>query len=109
MLTIAGQNIPITEFAETWDRVGDEGRAFDGGAWSQVRVEKRVWRATSSYLTAAEVTTLRAATTLDAIVAATNTLDGVTISAMVRVGEVSDFRPVAGGTLRRVSLELREV
>lgn len=105
MITIAGTAYPMqAPFTETLEPIGEQGRTFDGGLYSQVRAEKRRWTGTTSFLSAAQVTTLRNAIALDAVVSVTDTLRGITISAMVRA-EVQ----VGIGALWVATLDIRQV
>ena len=105
MITIAGVAYAMqAPFAESYERVGEMGRAYDGGLFSQVRTEKRRWTGTTSFLSSAELATLRANTALDAVVSVVDTLRGITISAMVRVEPQLQVT-----TLWTVSIDAREV
>ena len=105
MITIAGVSYAIQPpFSETFERVGEQGRAHDGGLYSQVRAEKRRWTGTTSFLSASELATLRTNTANDAIVTVVDTLRSITISAMVRI------EPEVGlGALWTVRLDIRQV
>ena len=70
MITINGVAYAMqAPFAESFERVGEQTRNFDGGLASQVRTEKRRWTGATSFLSASELGVLRTATALDAIVA----------------------------------------
>lgn len=105
MITIAGTAYAMqAPFTETIEPIGERGRNFDGGAYSQVRAEKRHWTGTTSFLTSAEVATLRTAIASDAIVTVVDTLRSITISAMVRAECEAGL-----GALWTASLDIREV
>jgi hypothetical protein len=105
MITIAGVPYAMqAPFAESYERVGEMGRTFDGGLFSQVRIEKRRWTGTTSFLSSAELATLRTNTALDAIVSVVDTLRSVTISAMVRIEPALTVT-----TLWTVGIDAREV
>ena len=105
MMTIAGVTYPMQPpVRETWERVGEQDRADDGSLYTQVRAEKRRWSGTTSFLTSAELATLRAATAGDAVVSVTDTIRSITISAMVRIE--ADLNV---GALWTVALDIRQV
>jgi hypothetical protein len=105
MITIAGVSYAMqAPFSETWERVGDQTRNFDGGLASQVRTEKRRWTGTTSFLTSSELATLRTNTALDAIVTVVDTLRTISISATVRIEAEAGL-----GGLWTVRLDIRQV
>jgi hypothetical protein len=105
MMTIAGVTYPMQPpVRETWERIGEQDRADDGALYTQVKAEKRRWSGTTSFLTSAELATLRANTAGDAVVSCTDTIRGITISAMVRIE--SDLNV---GALWTVALDIRQV
>jgi hypothetical protein len=105
MITVAGVSYAMqAPFRETIERIGEQDRAFDGGLYSQVRVEKRRWSGSTSFLTNAQLATLKSNTALDAVVTVVDTIRSITISAMVRV------EPELGiGALWTAALDIREV
>ena len=105
MMTIAGVTYAMQPpVRESFERVGEQDRAFDGGLYSQVRVEKRRWSGSTSFLTVAELATLRSNTALDIPVTVTDTLRSITITAMVRVEA-----EVGIGALWIANIDAREV
>jgi hypothetical protein len=105
MITINAVAYPIqAPFREVFEPIGEQGRAFDGGLYSQVRAEKRRWSGSTSFLTSAEVGVLRSAISGDAIVTVVDTVRGITISAMVR----ADIE-LGIGALWVATLDIREV
>lgn len=105
MITINGVAYAMqAPFAESFERVGEQTRNFDGGLASQVRTEKRRWTGTTSFLSASELGVLRTATALDAIVTVVDTVRSISISAMVRVDARLELT-----TLWVASLDIRQV
>lgn len=105
MIAIAGVAYGVeSPFSESFEYVGEQTRNFDGGLSSQTRAKKRRWRCTTTYLTAAQVTTLQAAIDLDTPVTVVDTMRTITISAMVRAE--ADLTVT---TLYKVRLDIREV
>ena len=109
MLTVGGVPVELESFTEN-DTIyaGTEGRGFDNAAWSQLRDGKRSWSARTAYLTAAELAALRAAAPVNTTVTVANTIDGVSMTAYVRVREVTDFQASSDGLLRRAALAMVE-
>jgi hypothetical protein len=109
LLKIAGIGVELSDFSvQDSERIGDWGRAFDGGAYSQVRAEKRVWSATTYYLLQAELAAIKTAVANDAVVVVENDIDGIAMYAMVRVTEEIDWQASSDGLLRRGKLTIRE-
>lgn len=105
MITIAAVAYAMqAPFTETFYRVGEQTRNFDGGLASQTKTEKRIWRGTTSFLSAAELATLRAATDLDEIVTVVDTVRGISMQAMVRTEAELSI-----ATLWTVRLDMQEV
>jgi len=105
MITIAAVAYPMQEpLEEDFERAGDAFRTYNNSLATQVRSEKRRWTGTTSFLTVAELATLRTNTAADAIVSVVDTVRSITISAMVRI------RPALKVlSLYTVSLDIREV
>ena len=104
MITIAGVTYPMqAPVEEDFERAGDNVRTYNNSLASQVRSEKRRWTGTTSFLTAAEIATLRTNTAADVPVTCIDTIRSITITAMVRI------RPsLSILSLYTVSLDIRE-
>ena len=105
MISIAGvvydMQAPVEE---DFERAGDQFRTYNNSLASQVRNEKRRWTGTTSFLSAAQLATLRSNTLADTVVTVVDTLRSITISAMVRIRPALTIT-----TLYTVSLDIREV
>jgi hypothetical protein len=109
VLTINGVAVVVSSYTVLDpERIGDWGRAVFGSLYSQLRATKRVWQAETDYLTVAEADAVKAAAGVDAVRTVTNSVDGVSMSAMVRVTEEVDWQASSAGLLRRLKIIMRE-
>lgn len=110
-LTIASVNVPVgvQGARETEpELIGSDSRAFAGNLRTTVRAEKRGWEVTTTPITEAELTTLRAAIANGAHVSVTGDAIGATVTCRVRLTGAS-YVAVRGAHRRVATLVLREV